>query len=101
MTIGTPPWMAAGPETGDAALPAVTERDRALVHLSALLALDAPTASLQQAVSDARLAGVSEDEMVGFLLCLMPTLGTARTTSVAPHLALALGFDVDRALEER
>ena len=82
-------------------LDAVDARDAALVRLGAMLALDAPTASLQRAVAEAQLAGVSDDEIVRCLVSLVPTLGSARTTSVAPHLALAMGFDVDEALERR
>src|SRR5262245_25665282 len=79
----------------------VDARDAALVRLGAMLALDAPTATLQRTVAEAQLAGVSDDEIVHCLVSLVPMLGSARTTSVAPHLALAMGFDVDEALERR
>jgi hypothetical protein len=47
----------------------------------------------------ARRAGASNDEIVGCLLAVMPTLGVARVVSAAPKLGLALGFDVATALE--
>lgn len=76
-------------------------RDVALVLLGALLALDSGTQALQHAVGEARLAGITDDEIVWCAVSLMPALGGARASAVAPHLALALGFDLDAALEER
>jgi hypothetical protein len=37
--------------------------------------------------------------MVGGLVAVAPTIGVARAVSGAPELALALGYDVDAALE--
>jgi hypothetical protein len=79
---------------------AVDPRNAALVRLGALLALDPSTASLHRAATEAQLAGVSPDEIVRCLVSLVPTLGVARISSVAPGLALVLGFDVDAAMEE-
>jgi 4-carboxymuconolactone decarboxylase len=80
---------------------AVDARDVALVRLGAMLALDAGIQSLQRAVTDAALAGVTDDEIVCCVVSLVPTLGSARTSAVAPDLAMALGFDLDAALEQR
>lgn len=80
---------------------AVDPRDLALMRLGALLALDPSPSSLQRAVFDAQLAGVSPDEVVRCVVGLVPTLGVGRTSSVVPSLALAIGFDLDAALEER
>ena len=44
-------------------------------------------------------AGASIDEIVGTLIAVAPTVGLARVVSAAPELALALGYDVDAALE--
>ena len=44
--------------------------------------------------------GVSPDEIVRCVVSLVPTLGVARMSAVVSNLALALGFDVDAALEE-
>ena len=85
----------------DLHLDAVHPRDVALVRIGALLALDAGTPSLQRGVTDAMLAGVTEDEIVCCLVSLVPALGSARASAVAPDLALALGFDLDAALEQR
>ena len=78
----------------------IDPRDAALVRLGALLALDASSSPLQRAVQDAQLSGVSADEIVRCVVSLVPTLGSGRVSSVAPGLALAIGFDLDRALED-
>ena len=71
----------------------------ALVRLGALIAIDAETPAYMWTLESARRAGASNDEIVGCLLAVMPTLGVARVVSAAPKLALALGFDVATALE--
>ena len=53
----------------------------------------------QRRVGDALDAGLSFDEIVGSLVELAPTIGIERVVAVAPHLAQALGYDVDAALE--
>jgi len=78
----------------------VEPRNAALVRLGALLALDCSPASLQRVSQEVELAGVGPDEIVRCLVSLVPTLGVARTSSVAPSLALAIGFDLDSALVE-
>jgi hypothetical protein len=67
----------------------------ALVRLGALLALDAACVSYQWALA----AGATTDEIVGTLMAVAPITGVARVVAGAPELALALGYDVDAALE--
>ena len=45
-------------------------------------------------------AGATSDEIVATLEAVTPVTGTARVVSCAPKLALALGYDVEEALEE-
>jgi alkylhydroperoxidase/carboxymuconolactone decarboxylase family protein YurZ len=71
----------------------------ALVQLGALVALDAAPPSYQCIVENALAAGASVEEIVGALVALMPVTGVPRVTSAAPKLGLALGYDVDEALE--
>jgi 4-carboxymuconolactone decarboxylase len=75
-------------------------KTHSLVRLGALIAVDAASPSYLDAVDAARQAGTSDEELVGCLLALLPTLGEARITSAAPKLGLALGYDVAAALEE-
>ena len=74
-------------------------KTHALVRLSALLAVDAAPSSYQSSVEAALAAGASVDEVVGTVIAVAPTVGLARVVSAAPELALALGYDVDAALE--
>jgi 4-carboxymuconolactone decarboxylase len=74
-------------------------KTHALVRLGAALAIDAAPSSYQSAVEPALAAGASIDDIVGTLIAVAPTVGIARVVSAAPELALALGYDVDSALE--
>jgi alkylhydroperoxidase/carboxymuconolactone decarboxylase family protein YurZ len=74
-------------------------KTHALVRLGACLAIDSAPSSYQANVEAALIAGASIDEIVGTLMAVAPTIGLARVVSAAPELALALGYDVDAALE--
>ena len=75
------------------------QKTHALVRLGASLAIDAAPSSYQSNVEVALAAGANIDEIVGTLIAVAPTVGLARVVSAAPELALALGYDVDAALE--
>ncbi|MET0884977.1 MAG: carboxymuconolactone decarboxylase family protein [Mycetocola sp.] len=83
--------------TADAAL---DERTAALVRVAATIAVDGATASFQHAVALALSAGATREEIVGTLGAVTPVTGTPRVVSSAPKIALALGYDVEEALEE-
>jgi alkylhydroperoxidase/carboxymuconolactone decarboxylase family protein YurZ len=70
-------------------------KTQALIRLGALLAVGAGTVSLRATADLAAAAGASDDEIVGVLLAIAPTVGHARVVGVAPHLGLALGYDFD------
>jgi len=72
-----------------------------LVRLGALVAIDAAPASYLEAIDRARLYGVSDDEIVGALLAVLPSVGVTRVVAATPKLGLALGYDVSAALESR
>jgi alkylhydroperoxidase/carboxymuconolactone decarboxylase family protein YurZ len=78
---------------------AIDERTAAVVRIAAMIAVDAAPASFQRAVSHALAAGVSADEIVATLEAVTPVTGAARVVQCAPKVALALGYDVDAALE--
>jgi 4-carboxymuconolactone decarboxylase len=82
---------------GDSAL---DRKANALVRLGALIAVDAAAPSYLDPIESARDAGTTDDELVGCLIAVLPTLGAARVISAAPKLGLALGYDVAAALEE-
>ena len=74
-------------------------KTHALLRLAASLAIDAAPSSYQASVETAMAAGATVDEVVGSLIAVAPTIGLARVVSAAPELGLALGYDVDAALE--
>lgn len=84
--------LALTPEPADVALP---PRIRMLVRLAALLAVDAPTASLRWVVELASCAGADDDDIVGVLATVGSDVGLARVVSTAPRLALAIGHDIE------
>ena len=57
-------------------------------------------ASFQHAVALALAAGATRDEIVATLEAVTPVTGTSRVVAAAPKIALALGYDVEEALEE-
>jgi 4-carboxymuconolactone decarboxylase len=71
----------------------------ALVRIGALIALDAAPQSYASCVEAARHAGASPEQIVGTLVAAIPIVGAPRVISAAPKLGLALGYDVDAALE--
>ena len=76
------------------------QKTHALVRLGALSAVAAAPPAYLDAVASARDSNTTDDELVGCLVAVLPTLGAARVISAAPKLGLALGYDVAAALEE-
>jgi alkylhydroperoxidase/carboxymuconolactone decarboxylase family protein YurZ len=66
-----------------------------LVRLGALLAVGAATPSLREAVERASAAGATNDEIVGVLVSLGPTIGLASLVAAAQKLATAIGYDLE------
>jgi alkylhydroperoxidase/carboxymuconolactone decarboxylase family protein YurZ len=75
------------------------ERTTALVRVAATITLDAAPSSFQHAVELALAAGATKRDIVGTLEAVTPVTGAARVVQCAPKVALALGYDVDAALE--
>jgi alkylhydroperoxidase/carboxymuconolactone decarboxylase family protein YurZ len=85
---------------GNLSVSELDPKTHALVRVGALLALGAAPASLQSDVDAALGAGASFEEIVGTLIAVAPTIGSARTVAQVRELALAIGYDVDAGLEE-
>ncbi len=86
-------------ELEDTEASGLDSKTHALVRLGALLALNAAAASYQWNVRTALAAGATVDEIVGVLVAVAPITGVARVVAAAPNLAMAVGYDVDAALE--
>ena len=74
-------------------------KTHALVRLAALLAVDGGQGAYNASVEVALACGASYGEIVGILIALAPAVGLGRVVSAAPELGLALGYDVNAALE--
>jgi 4-carboxymuconolactone decarboxylase len=76
-------------------------KTHALVRLAALIAIEVEPPAYMWTLEAARRAGATDDEIVGCLIAVLPSLGVARIVTAAPKLGLAMGFDVASALEAR
>lgn len=74
-------------------------KSQALVQLAVLHALDTSDATYQSYVTRAVTAGCTPAEIIGTLLAVGALVGEAKAVSGARPLALALGYDVDAAIE--
>src|SRR5436190_6985569 len=74
-------------------------KTHAMVRLAALMAVDGGQISYNASAELALASGASVDEIVGILIAVAPAIGLGRVVSAAPELGLALGYDVDAALE--
>jgi hypothetical protein len=88
-----------GGRPGTAAPPHPDPRTDALLRLAALVAVGAHDSSYRSVVQDALRNGARLEDLLGVLVAVADTVGTARVVSAAPPIALAAGYDVDAALE--
>ena len=86
-------------EANSSATSVIDERTAALVRVAATIAVDAAPSSFQHAVALALAAGATNDEIVASLEAVTPVTGATRVVQSAPKIGLALGYDVDAALE--
>jgi 4-carboxymuconolactone decarboxylase len=82
-------------------LVALDAKTRAMLDLAVLIALDGPATAFEMTADVAIAAGATEDELVEILIAAAPLVGTAHVVAAAPKLALAIGYDVEAALEGR
>ena len=85
----------------DTASSGLDARTQALVRVAALAAVAAAPTAYMCAIESALESGATERDIVGVLAALLPTIGSERVVAAAPSLGLALGHDVDEALERR
>jgi alkylhydroperoxidase/carboxymuconolactone decarboxylase family protein YurZ len=78
---------------------ALDPKTAALARVAASIAVNAAPSSIHHAVSLALAAGATSAEIVATLEAVTPVAGAARVVSSAPKVALALGYDVEAALE--
>ena len=89
-----------GPDEAENVLVSQLEAGQAaLVRLGALIAQDAELVSYIHVTAVGRAAGVTNEELVGTLVAVIPDVGGDRAVSAAHKLGLAIGYDVETALE--
>ena len=80
-------------------LAGIDPRSHALIRIGALIAMNAAPPAYMASVDAALRAGASNEEIVGTLITVLPTVGVGRVVTAAPNLGLAMGYDVADALE--
>jgi 4-carboxymuconolactone decarboxylase len=94
------------PKTPSAQLPEEFEermgasaRTRTLAQLAASIALGASGATYDRIAACAHPTGVTDGEVLGTLLAVAPIVGGVRVAAAAPHIAAAIGYDLEAAFE--
>ena len=79
---------------------ALDPKTAALLRVGACVATGSSAVCLEWSTGRALAAGASEDEIAGVLLAIAPVAGLGRIVAAAPEVAIALGYDIEAALEE-
>ena len=79
---------------------ALDPKTAALLRVGACVATGSPGVCLEWSTGRALAAGASEDEIAGVLLAIAPVAGLGWVVAAAPEVAIALGYDIEAALEE-
>jgi alkylhydroperoxidase/carboxymuconolactone decarboxylase family protein YurZ len=87
-------------QANDLTVSSLDARASAFARLGAAVAVADHNAAFQDSVEAALMAGVTETEIVDVLVVVAPWVGVPRVVSAAPALGLAIGYDVNQALEE-
>ena len=90
----------AGLGLGLAGTPALHPKTAALLQLGASVATGAPPVCVAWSTGRALAAGATDEEIAGVLLAIASVAGLGRVVCAAPHVATALGFDLEVALDD-
>ena len=72
----------------------------ALARVAALVAVGGAEPSFGSQADAAVSAGATPSEIVDVLIGIIPVVGLPRVVAAAPKVALALGYDIDEALDQ-
>lgn len=78
---------------------ALDQKSLTLARLAALIAVGGAGASYGAQADAAIGAGATPTEIVDVLVGIIPVVGLPRAVAAAPKLALALGYDIEEALQ--
>ena len=90
----------AGLGLGLAGTSALNPKTAALLQLGVSIATGASAVSLEWSTGRALAAGATQNEIADLLLAIAPIAGLGRVVCAAPDVAIALGYDIEAALEE-
>jgi alkylhydroperoxidase/carboxymuconolactone decarboxylase family protein YurZ len=90
----------AGLGLGLARTPALHPKTAALLQLAASVASGAPPVCVAWSTGRALAAGAADEEIAGVLLVIAPVAGLGRVVCAAPDVAIALGYDIEAALDD-
>ena len=76
-------------------------RSLALARVAALVAIGGAEPSFGSQADAAVSAGATPSEIVDVLIGIIPVVGLPRVVAAAPKVALALGYDIDEALDDQ
>jgi alkylhydroperoxidase/carboxymuconolactone decarboxylase family protein YurZ len=79
---------------------ALEPKTAALLQLGVFVAIGSPAVCLEWSTGRALAAGATGEEIADVLLAIAPVAGLGRVVCAASQVAIALGYDVDAALEE-
>jgi alkylhydroperoxidase/carboxymuconolactone decarboxylase family protein YurZ len=77
----------------------IDPKTAALTRLAAQIAMGAPAATFRSTIDAALAAGADVGEVFGTVTAVAPTVGMSRLVAATVGVGLALGYDVDSALE--
>jgi 4-carboxymuconolactone decarboxylase len=100
LTIVDERLVEAGFGAGLAEASSLDAKTMALLQVAGSVTLGSSASCVQWSVGRALAAGATEDEITDVLLAIAPLAGVGRVVSAAPHVATALGYDIEAALEE-
>lgn len=81
--------------------PVLDPRSLALVRVAALIAVGGSEPSYGAHADAALDAGATVAEIVDVLVGVIPVVGLPRVVAAAPNLAMAVGYDVEEALQSQ
>ena len=87
-----------GDDAGSATL---DQKTLALVRLAALVAVGGSGPSFGAHADAAVSAGATAAEIVDVIVGVVPTVGLPRVVAAAPKVGMALGYDINGALEDQ
>ena len=90
-----------GPERAELAYAELHPKAEVLVRLAALIAVGASRRCYCHVIRTALASGATAEDVLRTMNTVAPIVGVSRLVAATPSIALGLGYDIERALEER